>query len=1228
MSSLHPTPRLRLPVLLAALTFLLAPAVLPIGRAATVVTAWEAFQEHVPSDKTHPHATGYPMRLSAPPQPLKRFADGTLLPVTIEVIATDTPDNFGAQAPPDPGTPADLLFGGILDVGNDGTVGVRSSRNSTVRLIFRGLDPAKRYMFRGTVSRGGSGANLYPERWSLHALEGARGFVHAHVDGSANQNIFTVFTFPDAQLETNQVALNSGYNREGSLVGWDDIIPDEHGSFSVFNAHYTGPAPFGDPAAGPYGYSLVAIYLAEVSQVLPFSITTHPASLTVPPGSPASFSVTVQPADGVSYQWQKALPGSDFVHLEGATAPTLTLPAVSVADDRTRYRVLISDATGTLPSREATLNVIGAPIFIPGWLRFEVFRGITGTSIDNLVNSPRYPGSPDATLHIIGFDTLSLFPGGVENNYGGRITGFVIPPESGEYEFFLRSDNSGQLWISPDDNLDLAQVVADSVCCGPFEEPGMGTATSAPIPLVAGQRYAVMALLKESDGMDYLQVAWRRSGDATPAAELPPLSPAHVGAFIPARGRLEITAQPQPAEGAQNGTATFTLGVTSSETPVLIQWKKNGVFIPGAIGPVLTLGPLTPADDQAKISALVSVPGASLESAEALLSVSTDVTPPGLLAARATESFDAVIVQFTEAVRAASAGNPSNYSLTPSLAISAVTVLSPTQVRLQTAPQQEGVEYTLTVSAVEDSVGNVIPPGSTLRFTSLARLRGGLKFEVYRGISGTPVQNLLDSPRYPDQPDFVGYLGAFDTRTVFRDDANNNYGARISGWIIPPQSGEYEFFVRSDDASQLYLSTDATEAGLQLIAEETGCCGVFEESGAPETSWPIALEAGRRYFIRGLYKEGSGGDYMQVAWRRVGDPAPAVTLTPIPGSFFEVIAPPGTLIPPTVSLTSPAAGSAVPPGAEMVLTATATAAGEKSITGVEFYRNGTRLGSVTAPPYTFTVNSLPEEAYSFNARATDSAGISTLSETIVAAVGPPRTRVVLVAVDEHTTWRYDRSGHDLGTAWREPAFDDSAWPQGRALLGEEPGLTVEPMRTPISRLNDEGEYVKTMYFRTRFPWSGGTEGVRLRLRHVVDDGVVVYLNGTEIHRFGLPAGPVDYWTDAASHENAWEGPFEVPAGLLQEWDNVLAAEVHQNGSNSSDIVFGAELAATRPLAGPAEPAVISIARRPAGFELLWADGGILEVAELITGPWTEVAGAVSPYPISPDGPGRFYRIRR
>ena len=81
-----------------------------------------------------------------------------------------------------------------------------------------------------------------------------------------------------------------------------------------------------------------------------------------------------------------------------------------------------------------------------------------------------------------------------------------------------------------------------------------------------------------------------------------------------------------------------------------------------------------------------------------------------------------------------------------------------------------------------------------------------------------------------------------------------------------------------------------------------------------------------------------------------------------------------------------------------------------------------------------------------------------------------------------------------------------------------------------------------------------------------DDGVVIYLNGTEIGRDNLTTGVVNYQTLA---NNAIGGSdettpisFTIPASLLLPGANTLAVEVHQVNLTSSDLTFDAELSVT------------------------------------------------------------------
>lgn len=154
-------------------------------------------------------------------------------------------------------------------------------------------------------------------------------------------------------------------------------------------------------------------------------------------------------------------------------------------------------------------------------------------------------------------------------------------------------------------------------------------------------------------------------------------------------------------------------------------------------------------------------------------------------------------------------------------------------------------------------------------------------------------------------------------------------------------------------------------------------------------------------------------------------------------------------------------------------------------------------------------------------------------------------------------WKYLDNGSDQGTAWRAPAFNDTAWASGPAKLG-----FGDSQATLINGGPSTNRFATT-YFRRAFPVTNTPAFTSLTLRVLRDDGVIVYLNGAEVFRNNMPAGTVTYATLASAPVNdADETNFFAtalsPAALLSG-TNVLAVEVHQANAGSSDLGFDLEL---------------------------------------------------------------------
>ena len=163
-------------------------------------------------------------------------------------------------------------------------------------------------------------------------------------------------------------------------------------------------------------------------------------------------------------------------------------------------------------------------------------------------------------------------------------------------------------------------------------------------------------------------------------------------------------------------------------------------------------------------------------------------------------------------------------------------------------------------------------------------------------------------------------------------------------------------------------------------------------------------------------------------------------------------------------------------------------------------------------------------------------------------------------------WKYWSATAAPAPTWRELSFDDSGWVgPSRAIFS----FGANGLPVPSNTFLTNGP--PTFYFRKRFNFSGNTNDVNLRLNYWIDDGAVFHLNGVEIFRVGMPAGPVMHSTLATRNvaTAALEGPLNIPIYNLVPGENVLAVEVHQATLPNPDLVFGAEVEAVVRVSDPA-----------------------------------------------------------
>ncbi len=261
--------------------------------------------------------------------------------------------------------------------------------------------------------------------------------------------------------------------------------------------------------------------------------------------------------------------------------------------------------------------------------------------------------------------------------------------------------------------------------------------------------------------------------------------------------------------------------------------------------------------------------------------------------------------------------------------------------------------------------------------------------------------------------------------------------------------------------------------------------------------------------------------------------------------------------------------------------------------------------------------------------ATDVAGASASNSSII-GVAPQTTSLVVTGA----VWKFNDSGANLGTAWRSNSFNDAAWSSGPSMLGFGDANGLLPSTVIASNRQI------TTYFRTAFVVPSGLNTTNLNLRILRDDAAVVYLDGAEIWRdTNITSGVVAFNTLATTSlggaaESTWLTT-NFPPVLLPAGSHLLAAEVHQNSTTSSDLSFNLEFTAQSAAPSPAVSANLVGGNQ---FTLAWpgwAAGYALHVATNLTPTvnWTPATNTAVfsnnqwrvTLPVATNGQ-RFYRL--
>lgn len=158
--------------------------------------------------------------------------------------------------------------------------------------------------------------------------------------------------------------------------------------------------------------------------------------------------------------------------------------------------------------------------------------------------------------------------------------------------------------------------------------------------------------------------------------------------------------------------------------------------------------------------------------------------------------------------------------------------------------------------------------GEAMRELVLPRGSGTILRQWWHGQGGASLADFALDANYPNHPDGNEELTRFETPADWSD----SDGVRIQGYLYARESGDYTFWLDSNQEAELWLSPDANMASAVLIA---GTASKLQSAA-------ITLEAGVPYYIEAMHMAGSGSDRLAVSWE-----GPTVSRAVIEGQYLR-----------------------------------------------------------------------------------------------------------------------------------------------------------------------------------------------------------------------------------------------------------------------------------------------------------------------------------------------------
>jgi len=643
-----------------------------------------------------------------------------------------------------------------------------------------------------------------------------------------------------------------------------ELVHHQGGGGDNFSVTYQTATMMADPnwtidftnaAPGVIGTSNLVLVTHAVTTL---AWVTQPANYTASVGFGATFQAkaTSDSEFPITYTWYKGNLGAGTL-VATTTGTSYTTPATTSADTGSTFYVVASTANGELSitSSVVTLNV-ASPLLERGWAKMEYWYSPNpgfGPFMQNLTNASgtvtnygllnSYAPAPNYTLFEPLFEGNSK--GSAPANYTSRLGAYFYPPATDDYVFFVNSDDPGDLFFSTDSNPAHAVMVA--------QETGWDNSWQW---LAAGNGGSTPAMRRSDQ--------WTAPDGTVPFA---------AGIHLTAGQQCYIAIIHRDTGGGNNCEATFKQLHTATGTPDAD--PLNGSYSKLSGNLIASYGPrsfnagftMQPTNTSVVFGGLAKFYATGWSDSKSAVGTEGDPTKEW------TNSYCAY--QWTVN------GNPIPGATTSSYAFGPV------------SPYDNGSQFTCMVrgiglvnNSLVDVWSNSTP--ATLTVTGQAVYESGFALHEYWSLNpgrANVENNLAGDPTwYMSTPAFEVDVSGSEVADNFTDE--------LIGYFIPPTTGNYVFYMNSDDDADLFVSTSSSAVNRVLVAQETGWAGALQWGSTGGTAgqersdtftalgvkpWAngIPLTANQKYFMQAVHHQGGGGTETCVNYSLVGAATPA-----------------------------------------------------------------------------------------------------------------------------------------------------------------------------------------------------------------------------------------------------------------------------------------------------------------------------------------------------------------